>query len=63
MKLNYNKDVGNNAIEIIAGFVVDLLVTKLIIKLALICRCVRLMIIWWEVKNEENSSNFGHLAF
>lgn len=63
MKLNYNKDVGNNAVEIIAGFVADLLVTKLIIKLALICRCVRLMIIWWEVKNEENSSNFGHLAF
>ena len=63
MKLNYNKDVGNNAIKIIAGFVADFLVTKLIIKLALICRCVRLMIIWWEVKNEENSSNFGHLAF
>ena len=63
MELNYNKDVGNNAVEIIAGFVADLLVTKLIIKLALICRCVRLMIIWWEVKNEENSSNFGHLAF
>ena len=63
MKLNYKKDVGNNAVEIIAGFVADLLVTKLIIKLALICRCVRLMIIWWEVKNEENSSNFGHLAF
>ena len=63
MKLNYNKDVGNNAIEIIAGFAAYLLVTKLIIKLALICRCVRLMIIWWEVKNEENSSNFGHLAF
>ena len=63
MKLHYNKDVGNNAVEIIAGFVADLLVTKLIIKLALICRCVRLMIIWWEVKNEENSSNFGHLAF
>lgn len=63
MKLNYNKDIGNNTVEIIAGFVADLLVTKLIIKLALICRCVRLMIIWWEVKNEENSSNFGHLAF